>query len=79
MLINTTQARLPLTPGRLTHIDLPAHTRVRGLAGQSWITLDHDQRDIVLGPGEEFVTEAAAHVIACALRSEGSAELLVLA
>jgi len=31
MLINTTQARLPLTPGRLTHIDLPAHTRVRGM------------------------------------------------
>ena len=78
MLINTFAARLPLSPGRLTHIDLPAHTRVRGLAGQSWITFDDDPRDIVLGPGEEFIAEQPAHAIAGALRSEGAAELLVV-
>ena len=79
MLIDTAEARLPLAPGHLAHLDLAPKSRLRGLAGQTWITLDNDQRDIVLGPGEEFVTEAAAHAIACALRSDGRAELLVRA
>jgi hypothetical protein len=79
MLIDTTEARLALAPGRLTHLELAPQSRLRGLAGQTWITLDHDPRDIVLGPGDEFVAEAAGHAIACALRGDGRAELLVCA
>jgi len=79
MLIDTPQARLPLPAGRLAHIDLGPRSRLRGLAGQSWVTLDNDPRDIVLGPGEEFVVDGSAHAIACALRVDGDAELMVSA
>ena len=79
MLMDIEQARLPLSPGRLAHIDLAPQSRLRGVSGQSWITLDNDPRDIVLGPGEEFVASAAGHAIACALRADGCSELLVTA
>jgi hypothetical protein len=79
MLIDTPRARVPLRPGQFTHLDLPPQARLRGLAGQTWITFDHDRRDIVLGPGDEFVADTAAHAIACALRADGEAELMVTA
>jgi hypothetical protein len=79
MLITTSQARLPLPPGQTAHLQLAARTRLRGLAGQSWITLDHDRRDIVLGPGEEFVVDFEGHAMVSALRYEGTAELMVIA
>jgi hypothetical protein len=47
--------------------------------GTSWITLDNDLRDIVLGPGEEFVADAPGRAIACALRGDDPTELLVTA
>ena len=79
MLIQASQVSLPLPPGQLARIDLAPRTRLRGIAGQSWITLDNDRRDIVLGPGEEFVADSRVRAIACALRGDGSAELLVTA
>lgn len=77
MLIETPQARLSLRTGQTAHIDLAAHTRLRGIRGHAWITFDHDPRDIVLGPGEEFITDAPVHALACSLRGDGSAELCV--
>ena len=79
MLIDAAQVCLPLPPGRLAHIALVPRTRLRGLRGQSWITLDNDRRDIVLGPGEEFVADSTVRAIACALHGNGAAELLVTA
>lgn len=79
MLIDTAQARIPLSPGQLARIALAPHTRLRGVAGQSWVTLDNDPRDIVLGPGEEFIAEAGGSALACALTAGGRAELLVAA
>jgi hypothetical protein len=79
MLITANQARLALPPGQAAHLQLEPKTRLRGIAGQSWVTLDNDRRDIVLGPGEEFVSDVAAHAVACALRNEGAAELMVIA
>lgn len=79
MLIHADRVSLPLPPGQLARIQLQPRTRLRGVAGQSWITLDHDRRDIVLGPGEEFVADSSTRAIACALRGDGTAELLVLA
>ncbi|WP_332738592.1 DUF2917 domain-containing protein [Hydrogenophaga sp.] len=37
--------------------------------GSVWITLDHDQRDVVLNPGEVFATRAQQRAIAYALES----------
>ncbi len=79
MLIDTPEARVPLAPGQLTRLDLAAHTRLRGMAGQTWLTFDHDRRDIVLGPGDEFVADGPVRALACALRADGRAELWVRA
>jgi hypothetical protein len=78
MLIDTAQARVPLARGQFTRLTLTPRSRLRGIAGQTWITLDHDPRDIVLGPGEEFVADSAGQAIACALRNDGDAEFLVM-
>ena len=77
MLIDTPQARLQLQPGQMTKLSLPPRSRLRGLSGQAWITLDNDRRDIVLGPGEEFIADSGGWAIAGALRGDGQAELLV--
>lgn len=79
MLIATDTARLPLPPGKMTRIRLTPLTRFVGVAGQSWLTLDHDLRDIVLGPGDEFVALSAGHATVSALRRNAHAELLVTA
>lgn len=36
--------------------------------GSVWITLDHDERDVVLNEGESFVTQPHHRVIAYALQ-----------
>ena len=77
MLIETSQARLSLQRGQAARIELAAHGRLRGVRGHAWITFDHDPRDIVLGPGEEFVTDVPVHALACPLRGDGPAELCV--
>ena len=78
MLIETPRALLSLQRGQTARIELAAHARLRGIRGHAWITFDHDPRDIVLGPGEEFITDGPVHALACALRGDGSpAELCV--
>ena len=77
MLIDTSQARVQLHPGQIAKLDLARLSRLRGLTGQAWITLDGDRRDIVLGPGDEFIADAPGRAIACALHSNGLAELMV--
>lgn len=78
MLIETSQARLSLPCGQSARIELAAHARLRGIRGHAWITFDHDPRDIVLGPGEEFVADAPLRVLAGSLRGDdGPAELCV--
>ncbi|WP_425256971.1 DUF2917 domain-containing protein [Rubrivivax sp. RP6-9] len=79
MRVQASQVSLALPWGQLARIELQPQTRLRGVSGQSWITLDHDRRDIVLGPGEEFVADSGGHAIACALRPGAGAELLVTA
>lgn len=73
MLIETPQARLSLQRGQSVRIDLATHARLRGIRGHAWITFDHDPRDIVLGPGEEFIAEAPLRVLAASLRGDGEA------
>ena len=79
MLIDAPQASLSIRPGQMVRLDLAAHSRLRGVTGHAWITFDHDRRDIVLGPGEEFVTEGPGHALAGALRGGGQTELWVSA
>jgi hypothetical protein len=50
-------ARLGHVPGR----------RIECRAGTAWLTLDGDRRDIVLRPGESFLVDVDAPLLACAL------------
>lgn len=77
MLIDTTAARLPLLPGQMARLALTPRARLLGLSGQAWLTLDHDTRDIVLGPGDEFVASRAGQATVGALRRDGHAEVMV--
>jgi len=62
ILIRMTHARsetmeaIQLAARRLFDIPDAAAVQVRCTAGSLWITLDHDPRDFVLGPGESFST-----------------------
>ena len=45
-----------LAARRLFDIPDAAAVQIRCTAGTLWITLDNDQRDIILAPGESFST-----------------------
>jgi hypothetical protein len=77
MILDTTRARVTLTPGRVTRLQLRAGTRLRGVGGTSWVTLDGDPRDIVLERGEELVVEKDARALACSLGGDACADLQV--
>ena len=77
MIIQTPQARLPLLPGQVIRLDLLAGSRLRVLTGSAWITLDGDPRDIVLEGAQELHLDRDRRVLACALRTDGRAELRV--
>jgi len=77
MLIETAQARLLLQPGQLARLHLAPQARLRGLSGHAWITFDNDRRDVVLGPGDEFVADGRVPAIASALRGREVVEVQV--
>ena len=45
-----------LAARRLFDVPDAAAVQIRCTAGSLWITLDHDPRDIILAPGESFLT-----------------------
>lgn len=63
MLIDTRHVRLPLTLHHVARLENACHTRLSVREGTAWITLDGDPRDIVLGPGEDFVVDSNATVV----------------
>jgi hypothetical protein len=69
MLIDTRDARLPLTVGKLTRLVDACNTRLTCLRGQAWITIDGDRRDIVLVPGDQFVIDSNQPVLIYALNA----------
>jgi len=77
MIVDTTRARVTLAPGRISRLQLRAGTRLTGVAGTAWITLDDDARDILLEHRESWTLDRDARVLATALRSDGQAEIQV--
>lgn len=75
MIVDTTLARVTLTPGQIARLELRAGTRLSGVAGAAWITLDGDARDVVLESGQNWTLDRDARVLACALRADGIAEI----
>ena len=58
---------LVLAPRQLHSLADGAHTAIRCLEGSLWLTVDHDPRDIVLGPGESFTPADHRRVLIYAL------------
>ena len=77
MLIDTRNARLPLTVGNLARLVNACNTRVTVVRGQAWITIDGDPRDIVLEAGEQFVIDSNRKVVVYPLRSGVPMELSI--
>ncbi len=77
MLIDTRDARLPLTIGKPARLVNACNTRVTVLRGQAWITIDGDRRDIVLEAGEQFIIDSNRKVVVYPLRSGVPMELAI--
>lgn len=60
--------------GRLQHA---AATRLRVIDGVAWVTIDGDQRDIVLERGASFDVDSEADVIVSALGGPAAVEVQV--
>jgi len=69
MLIDASQARLPLQPGQAARLKSARDARLTAMRGIAWITIDGDRRDIVLAPGDSFVVDSDAPVIVYPLRA----------
>ena len=66
MIVHTTATCLTLLPGQFTRLQLRAGTRLRGLRGTAWLTVDNDPHDIVLDPQDEWVVQRDGQLLACA-------------
>jgi hypothetical protein len=57
----------PLAKGALLTLDAARPVEIGCQSGQLWITQDNDVRDVVLSPGERFVSDRAGTVLVHAL------------
>lgn len=77
MIVATSRAHVILAPGQVSRLNLSAGTRLRGVAGTTWVTIDNDLRDIVLERSEEWLLDKDVHVMATALPGNRSAEIQI--
>ena len=75
MLLNAKHARLSLAHDQMAQLDEARHTRVDCVAGVAWITVDGDQRDIVLTRGDSFTVDSNARVIVSAIHGPVAVDL----
>jgi len=79
----TTSAQLRPTSGGASDIHGAAYladlrdARLTCLRGSAWITIDGEQRDIVLEPGESFVVDSSRAVLVQALRAGGPLDVRI--
>ncbi len=58
---------LQLQGGGYARLERARGTRLAGICGNAWITVDGDTRDIVLAPGDAFELESDAAVLVTAI------------
>ncbi len=68
-------ARIHLQRGGLVRLGDAEGTLVRCRSGAVWVTLERDDRDILLEPGQEFVIDRAGLSLVCAIA--GPAEVAI--
>lgn len=71
MIVQATSTCLTLMPGHLARLRLRAGTRLRGVRGSAWLTVDGDRQDYVLEPHDEWVLDGDRELLACALQGGG--------
>ena len=75
MQIQTARALMPLCPRQPQRLLGARGARLRGVRGTTWVTIDHDRRDVLLEPGDEFVLDSSEAVMLSALGGEALLEL----
>lgn len=50
-------------------------TRLRGVSGTTWVTIDNQAEDIVLSPGDEWVVASTHRVLVTSLHGKSSVDL----
>lgn len=68
MRFDVPHARVQLPADQLLRLTDALGTRLRGIQGTSWITIDNDPRDLVLEAGEEWVIDARQPVLVTPLK-----------
>ena len=63
----TRSARVQLPPDQILRLTDARGTRLRVVAGTGWLTIDHDPRDLILNPGEEWLVDGRQAVLVTAL------------
>jgi len=75
MWIDTSSARLALAARRSLRLKAARGTRLRAVQGTLWVTIDHDPRDIVLGPGDSFIVDSDLPVVAMPIGACASVDI----
>jgi hypothetical protein len=76
MWIKTANARMALTARRATRLNRACGATLRGLRGTAWVTIDGDQRDILLEPGDSFVVDSSQPLLILPLHDDATIEVV---
>jgi len=68
MLIDAHQVRVQLDRSAHALLQRARGIRLTAIEGVTWITVDRELRDIVIGPGESFVVPSDGKVVVVAIR-----------
>ena len=75
MLLNAERARLNLADDEVARLVDARDSRLEVSDGFVWITVDGDQGDVILGPGESYVVDTRAPVTVSALRGAAALDV----
>jgi len=75
MRIDTGRVHLPLGPHGHAQLRRARNVRMTGIEGVTWITVDGQSADVILGPGESFVVPNDEIVVAVAMQGRSMIEI----
>ena len=75
MTIDLRRARIQLSGHQPLSLTNARGTRLRAVAGTSWVTIDRDRRDWVLEPGDDMVVDSTARVLLTCLGTSATVDV----
>jgi hypothetical protein len=70
MKIDASRFHLPLGPQGHAHLRRARDARLTGIEGVTWVTVDGQEADVFIGPGESYVVPNDADVVAVAMQGQ---------